>query len=49
VLTPEAEPLGLIEHGAPIANAEVGEGGRALFLTANDRVLRVPLAPGFAG
>ena len=49
VLTPEAEPLGLIEHGAPIANAEIGEGGRALFLTANDRVLRVPLAAGFPG
>ncbi len=47
VLTPEAEPLGLIHTGAPIANAAIGEEGRTLFLTANDRVLRVPLAPGF--
>lgn len=46
VLTPEAEPLGLFHTGAPIANAAIGEGGRTLFLTANDRVLRVPLAAG---
>lgn len=46
VLTPEAEPLGLIHHGGPIANAAIGEHGRTLFLTANDRVLRVPLAKG---
>lgn len=47
VLTPEAEPLGMIGHGAPIANCAFGEGGRVLYLTANDRVLRVPLAAGF--
>ena len=46
-MTPEAELLGLIEHGAPVANCAFGEGGRALFLTANDRVLRVALRPGW--
>lgn len=49
LLTPAAEPLGLIATGAPIANAAFGEGGRALFLTANDRVLRVPLKAGWQG
>jgi gluconolactonase len=49
VLTPEGERLGVIEHGAPIANCAIGEGGRVLYLTANDRVLRVPLAAGFRG
>lgn len=49
LMTPEAEPLGLIESGAPIANCAFGEGGRALFLTANDRVLRVLLVPGWQG
>jgi gluconolactonase len=43
LMTPKAEPLGLIEHGAPIANCAFGEGGRALFLAANDRILRVSL------
>ncbi len=49
LMTPEAEPLGLIESGAAIANGAFGEGGRALFLTANDRVLRVALVPGWQG
>jgi gluconolactonase len=49
LMTPDAEPLGLIESGAPIANCAFGEGGSALFLTANDRVLRVPLVPGWQG
>ncbi len=49
LMTPEAEPLGLIEHGAPIANCAFGEGGRTLFLTANDRVLRLPLRAGWQG
>ncbi len=49
ILTPEAEPLGLISTGAPIANCAFGERGRALYLTANDRVLRVPLRPGWQG
>ncbi|SEN10231.1 gluconolactonase [Sphingomonas gellani] len=44
ILTAEAEPLGLIRSGGPIANCAFGEGGRTLFMTANDRVLRLPLA-----
>ena len=44
LLTPAAEPLGLIATGAPIANCAIGEGGRTLFMTADDRVLRMPLA-----
>jgi gluconolactonase len=43
ILAPDGEKLGLIEHGAPIANCCFGEDGRTLFLTANDRVLRMPL------
>ncbi|MDX5984897.1 SMP-30/gluconolactonase/LRE family protein [Sphingomonas echinoides] len=43
LLTPEAEPLGLIATGAPIPNCAFGEDGRTLFLTANDRVLRLRL------
>lgn len=43
ILTPDAEPLGLIETGAPIANCAFGEDGRTLFVTANDRVLRLRL------
>lgn len=43
VLTPEGEPLGLVAHGAPIANCAFGENGRTLFIAANDRVLRLPL------
>lgn len=49
LLTPEAEPLGLIATGAPIANAAFGEGGRVLYMTANDRVLRLPLRVGWRG
>ena len=49
VLTPDATPLGIVETGAPIANCAFGERGRALFMTANDRVLRLPLRPGWQG
>lgn len=49
LMTPEAEPLGLIESGAPIANCAFGEHGRALYMTANDRVLRLALRPGWQG
>ncbi len=49
LMTPEAEPLGLIEQGAPIANCAFGETGRALFLAANDRILRIALRPGWQG
>ncbi len=48
VLTPEAEPLALISTGAPIANCAFGERGRALYMTANDRVLRLALQPGWS-
>lgn len=47
MMTPDAEPLGMIDHHAPIANCAFGEAGRALFLTASDRVLRVALCPGW--
>jgi gluconolactonase len=43
LFAPDAEPLGLIETGFPIANCAFGEDGRSLFLTANDRVLMVRL------
>lgn len=43
VFTPDAELLGLIETGFPIANCAFGEDGRTLFLTANDRVLMMRL------
>jgi len=49
LLTPEAEPLGLVSTGAPIANVAFGERRRVLYMTANDRVLRLPLRPGWAG
>ncbi len=49
LMTADAEPLGLVESGAPIANCAFGEGGRALFMTANDRVLRLSLRPGWQG
>lgn len=44
VMTPEAEPLGLIVSEGPIANCAFGAGGRTLFLTNDHRVLRLPLA-----
>jgi gluconolactonase len=43
IMTPEAEPLGLIADGQAIANCCFGEKERTLFLTSSDRVLRVPL------
>lgn len=43
ILAPDGEKLGLIEHGAPIANCCFGEDGKTLFLTANTRVFRVRL------
>jgi len=48
-LSPDAEPLGLVATGGPIANCAFGEGGRALFLTASDRILRLPLRAGWQG
>jgi gluconolactonase len=49
ILTPEAEPLGLITAGSAIANCAFGERGATLFLAASDRMLRLPLAPGWSG
>jgi gluconolactonase len=49
VMTPDAEPLALVTTGAPIANCAFGERGRALYMTANDRVLRLPLRAGWQG
>ena len=46
-MTPDAEPLALVTTGAPIANCAFGERGRALYMTANDRVLRLPLRAGW--
>ena len=46
-MTPDAEPLALVTTGAPIANCAFGEHGRALYMTANDRVLRLPLRAGW--
>lgn len=42
-LSPEGEPLGLVSDGGPIANCCFGEAGDTLFMTANHRVLRMPL------
>lgn len=47
VMTPEAEPLGLIATGSAIANCAFGEGGHTLFVAASDRVLRLPLTHGW--
>ncbi|WP_333916467.1 SMP-30/gluconolactonase/LRE family protein [Sphingomonas sp. LR60] len=46
-LTPEGEPIGLIETTTPAANVAFGEGGAALYVTNNDCVLRVALRPGW--
>jgi gluconolactonase len=43
IMTPEAEPLGLIHDGQAIANCCFGEDGRTLFMTSSDRVLRLRL------
>jgi len=42
-LSPEGELLGRVEDGGPIANCCFGEQGDTLFMTANHRVLRMPL------
>lgn len=48
-LSPEGELLGMVATAKAAANAAFGEKGRALFVTASDRVLRVPLRPGWQG
>jgi gluconolactonase len=48
VMTSAGETLGVLDPGdRPCANCAIGEGGRALFMTADDRVLRMPLAKGY--
>ncbi len=48
-LTPEGEPIGRIGNDRPMANCAFGERGRALFITADTQVLRVPLKAGWMG
>lgn len=48
-LSPEGEPLGRTENGRAMANCAFGQRGRALFITASDRILRVPLKAGWQG
>lgn len=43
VFTPEAEPLGVIEDGMPIANCAFGDDGSTLYMASSDRILRLPL------
>jgi gluconolactonase len=43
VLTPDAEPLGVIEDGMPIANCAFGDEGSTLYMASSDRILRLPL------
>jgi gluconolactonase len=43
ILTPEGEPLGVIEDGKPIANCCFGEAGDVLFMASSERVLRLPV------
>jgi gluconolactonase len=43
IMTPEAEPLGLIHDDQAIANCCFGEDGRTLFMTSSTRVLRLRL------
>lgn len=47
IMRPDGERLGLIASSDPIANCAFGENGAALFLAANDRILRLPLQRGF--
>jgi gluconolactonase len=48
-LSLDAQPLGLISNGGPIANCAFGEQGRALFMAANNSILRLPLRAGWQG
>jgi gluconolactonase len=49
VLTPGGRHLGTIVTGQPTANCAFGDDGRTLYLTANDRLLRVRLLARGAG
>ena len=46
ILAPDGERLGIVRLGRAISNCAIGEGGRSLFLTASDSVVRLPLLPG---
>ncbi len=48
-LSPEGQLLGRIGNGRPMANCAFGQDGRALFIAASDRILRVTLRPGWQG
>lgn len=43
VLSPEGKLLGVIATGQAVANCCIGEGGRSLFLTSDDRLCRIRL------
>ncbi len=49
VLTPDGRHLGTIATGRPTANCAFGDDGATLYITANDRLLRVRLATRGAG
>lgn len=46
IFSPEGDRLGVIETGTANANCAIGENGKALFIAANNDMLRVPLAGG---
>jgi gluconolactonase len=43
IFSPEGDLLGVVKTGVPNANCAIGEDGAALFIAANNEVLRVPL------
>jgi gluconolactonase len=47
VLTPKGKLLGRILCGRPTANVAFGNGGKFVYLTSDDRILRVPVAADF--
>jgi len=49
VISPQGKHLGTILTGQPTANCAFGEDGSTLFITANDRLLRVRLKTKGAG
>jgi gluconolactonase len=44
VFAPDGTLLGIIETGIATSNVAFGEQGQTLFITASDRVFRIPLA-----
>jgi gluconolactonase len=52
IIAPDGRHLGTIVTGQPTANCAFGDDGSTLYITANDRLLRVRLKTvgvGFAG